>query len=47
MPRTHQKASKTSGARKDVTPESAAVISTSTKKKNKKRNSGKQLLDKK
>ena len=36
------KASKTSGARKDVTPESAAVISTSAKKKNKKRNSGKQ-----
>ena len=36
------KASKTSVARKDVTPESAAVISTSTKKKNKKRNSGKQ-----
>ena len=36
------KASKTSGARKDVTPESAAVISTSNKKKNKKRNSGKQ-----
>ena len=36
------KASKTSAARKDVTPESAAVISTSTKKKNKKRNSGKQ-----
>ena len=36
------KASKTSGARKDVTPESEAVISTSTKKKNKKRNSGKQ-----
>lgn len=36
------KANKTSGARKDVTPESAAVISTSTKKKNKKRNSGKQ-----
>ena len=35
-------ASKTSGARKDVTPESAAVISTSAKKKNKKRNSGKQ-----
>ena len=35
------KASKTSGARKDVTPESAAVISTSAKK-NKKRNSGKQ-----
>lgn len=36
------KASKTLGARKDVTPESAAVISTSAKKKNKKRNSGKQ-----
>ena len=36
------KANKTSAARKDVTPESAAVISTSTKKKNKKRNSGKQ-----
>lgn len=36
------KASETSGARKDVTPESAAVISTSAKKKNKKRNSGKQ-----
>ena len=36
------KASKTSVARKDVTPESAAVISTSAKKKNKKRNSGKQ-----
>ena len=36
------KASKSSGARKDVTPESAAVISTSAKKKNKKRNSGKQ-----
>ena len=36
------KASKTSAARKDVTPESTAVISTSTKKKNKKRNSGKQ-----
>ena len=36
------KASKTSGARKDVTPESTAAISTSTKKKNKKRNSGKQ-----
>ena len=36
------KASKTSGARKDVTPESATVISTSAKKKNKKRNSGKQ-----
>ena len=36
------KASKTSAARKDVTPESAAVISTSAKKKSKKRNSGKQ-----
>ena len=36
------KASKTSAARKDVTPESTAVISTSNKKKNKKRNSGKQ-----
>ena len=36
------KASKTSAARKDVTPETAAVISTSAKKKNKKRNSGKQ-----
>ena len=36
------KASKTSGARKDVTPESAAVISISNKKKNKKRNAGKQ-----
>ena len=36
------KASKTSAARKDVTPESAAVISTSAKKKNKRRNSGKQ-----
>ena len=36
------KASKTSVARKDVTPESTAVVSTSTKKKNKKRNSGKQ-----
>ena len=36
------KASKTSAARKDVTPESTAAISTSTKKKNKKRNSGKQ-----
>ena len=36
------KASKTSSARKDVTPESTAVISTSAKKKNKKRNSGKQ-----
>ena len=36
------KASKTSATLKDVTPESAAVISTSNKKKNKKRNSGKQ-----
>lgn len=36
------KASKTSGARKDVTPESAAATTTSNKKKNKKRNSGKQ-----
>ena len=36
------KASKSSATRKDVTPESAAVISTSNKKKNKKRNSGKQ-----
>ena len=36
------KASKTSATRKDVTPESAAVILTSAKKKNKKRNSGKQ-----
>ena len=36
------KASKTSATRKDVTPESVAVISTSNKKKNKKRNSGKQ-----
>ena len=36
------KVSKTSSARKDVTPESAAVISTSNKKKNKKRNAGKQ-----
>ena len=36
------KANKTSGARKDVTPESAAAITTSNKKKNKKRNSGKQ-----
>ena len=35
-------ASKTSATRKDVTPESVAVISTSAKKKNKKRNSGKQ-----
>ena len=36
------KASKTSAARKDVTPESATAITTSAKKKNKKRNSGKQ-----
>ena len=36
------KVSKTSSARKDVTSESAAVISTSNKKKNKKRNAGKQ-----
>ena len=36
------KASKTSAARKDVTPESATAITTSNKKKNKKRNSGKQ-----
>ena len=36
------KASKTSATRKDVTPESTAIISTSNKKKNKKRNSGKQ-----
>ena len=36
------KANKTSAARKDVTPEPTAVISTSAKKKNKKRNSGKQ-----
>ena len=36
------KASKTSGTRKDVTPESATAITTSAKKKNKKRNSGKQ-----
>ena len=36
------KTSKSSATRKDVTPESAAVISTSNKKKNKKRNSGKQ-----
>ena len=35
-------ASKTSATRKDVTPESTAIISTSNKKKNKKRNSGKQ-----
>lgn len=36
------KANKTSGARKDVTPEPATAITTSNKKKNKKRNSGKQ-----
>ena len=36
------KASKTSAARKDVTPEPATAITTSNKKKNKKRNSGKQ-----
>ena len=36
------KASKTSGARKDVTPEPATAITTSNKKKNKKRNAGKQ-----
>ena len=36
------KASKTSGTRKDVTPEPATAITTSNKKKNKKRNSGKQ-----
>ena len=36
------KASKSSGARKDVTPEPATAITTSNKKKNKKRNSGKQ-----
>lgn len=36
------KASKTSVARKDVTPESATAITTSNKKKNKKRNAGKQ-----
>ena len=36
------KANKTSAARKDVTPKPTAVISTSAKKKNKKRNSGKQ-----
>ena len=36
------KAIKTSVARKDVTPESATAITTSNKKKNKKRNAGKQ-----
>ena len=36
------KANKTSGARKDVTPEPATAITTSNKKKNKKRNAGKQ-----
>ena len=36
------KASKTSGARKDVTPEPVSAITTSNKKKNKKRNAGKQ-----
>ena len=36
------KASKSSVARKDVTPESVSAITTSNKKKNKKRNSGKQ-----
>ena len=36
------KASKSSGARKDVTPEPATAITTSNKKKNKKRNAGKQ-----
>lgn len=36
------KANNTSGARKDVTPEPATAITTSNKKKNKKRNSGKQ-----
>lgn len=36
------KASKTSGVRKDVTPEPATAITTSNKKKNKKRNAGKQ-----
>ena len=36
------KASKTSATRKDVTPEPATAITTSNKKKNKKRNSGKQ-----
>ena len=36
------KASKTSNARKDVTPQPATAITTSNKKKNKKRNAGKQ-----
>ena len=36
------KASKTSATRKDVTPEPATAITTSNKKKNKKRNAGKQ-----
>ena len=36
------KASKTSATRKDVTPEPVSAIATSNKKKNKKRNSGKQ-----
>ena len=36
------KSSKTSGARKDVTPEPATAITTSNKKKSKKRNAGKQ-----
>ena len=36
------KASKTSSTRKDVTPEPATAITTSNKKKNKKRNAGKQ-----
>ena len=36
------KANKTSGARKDVTPEPATAITTSNKKKSKKRNAGKQ-----
>ena len=36
------KASKSSVARKDVTPESVSAITTSNKKKNKKRNAGKQ-----
>ena len=36
------KASTSSASRKDVTPESITAITTSNKKKNKKRNSGKQ-----
>ena len=36
------KAGKSSAARKDVTPELATAITTSNKKKNKKRNAGKQ-----